>query len=276
MKKYSFLVALLASAIFFTSCEEEAYWNEYEAEGTTYTFDQATATYELDATETQIVVNLTRSDASGELTLPVSVTIDDAYSQCFTAPESATFANGSTTAEYVIAFEGLEIGAKYNIALALAEDANVSVSGTQNCNITLSLKYTWIEFGTAEMTDNFMGSTGTVRIIKADGFPLYRVMEPHKGIVAEANAAPYIELRVNDDYSVWFEKFKADTYEGSQIYGFFPSDLSSSLAGYNVYSCLLSENTIQIAPYYYVPELGGGFGAYATVFVLNDGLTFIE
>lgn len=278
MKKYSFLVALLASVTFFTSCEEEEYWNGYEAEGTAYTFDQPTATYELDATETQIVVNLTRSNTSGELTLPVSATIDDAYSQLFTAPESVTFANGSSTADYVIAFEGLEIGAKYKIALALAEDANISVSGTQSCNITLNLKYTWVEFGTAEITDYFMGNQGTVNIMKTDGFPIYRIMEPYKGLegLDEENIAPYIEFRIQEDYTITFDAFKADVYEGSQIYGFLPSDLSSSLAPQDANSCLLSENTAQITPYYYVPDLGGGFGLYPIILVLNDGLTFLE
>jgi len=282
MKIYkSLFVALAAVAIAFTSCSDEGKWDAYDAEGkVTYTFAQASNNLSYSAAEvpSEVKVQLYRSTTTGSETLPVTFSSNTTG---LTGPASVTFNDGSNVADYVMSVGELEVGAQNKATVTIAEES-VSPSGKAAYTLTLVVNYTWSDWGTGTITENFCGFQENLKIMKADGATAYRIMEPYKNYLMgygysvnewAAYSCPYIEFKIENG-AVTFNTFAVYDYEApSLVYGFWPSDLNASLADYEQYSYVVDNTTVQLAPYYYVPNVGG-WGVYPLTFTLDSGYNF--
>lgn len=280
----SIFIALAAVAITFASCSDEGKWDAYDAEGkVTYTFAQASNNLSYSAAEvpSEIKIQLYRSTTSGSETLPVTFS---ANTTGLTGPASVTFNEGSNVADYVMTVGDLEVGAQNKATVTIAEES-VSPSGNAAYALTMVVNYTWAEWGTGVITENFNGFQDRLNIMKAEGAPAYRIMVPYYNFLSQAYgysenecatfSCPYIEFKIEGS-AVKFNTFLVDTYDGGTtnlIYGYWPSDLDASLVDYEQQSYVVDNTTVQLAPYYYVPGLGG-WGVYPLTFTLDSGYNF--
>lgn len=284
MKLYkSIFIALAAVVIAFTSCSDEGKWDAYDAEGkVTYSFAQATNNLSYSATEvpSEVKVQLYRSTTSGNETLPVKFS---ANTTGMTGAEFVTFQEGSNVADYVMTIGELEVGVENKATVTIA-DESVSPSGKGTYNLTLVVNYTWSDWASGTITEAFYNFQDNLKIMKAEGAPVYRIMAPYKNVLMEDGysendwatfSCPYIEFKIEGS-AVKFNTFKVDTYDGGAtnlIYGFWPSDLDASLADEEQKSCVIDNSTVQLAPYYYVPGMGG-WGVVPMTFTLDAGYQF--
>ena len=280
----SIFIALAAVATTFASCSDEGKWDAYDAEGkVTYTFAQASNNLSFSAADvpSEVKIQLYRSTTSGSETLPVTFS---ANTTGLTGPTSVTFNEGSNVADYVMTVGDLEVGAQNKATVSIAEES-VSPSGNAEFALTMVVNYTWSDWGSGTITENFNEFQDNLKVMKADGAPAYRIMAPYKNFLMQAYgysenewatfSCPYIEFKIEGS-AVKFNTFLVDTYDGSTanlIYGYWPSDLSASLAENEQYSYVVDNTTVQLAPYYYVPGLGG-WGVYPLTFTLDSGYNF--
>lgn len=286
MKLYKsfLLMALAVFAISFASCSDEGKWDAYEADSEVYSFAQAASSLSYSASDvpSEIKINVYRNTTSGSVSLPVTF---ESNAAGLTAPSTINFTDGSNVAEYVFTLGELEVGAQNKATVTIA-DTSVSPSGNVSFSLTLVVNYTWSEWGSGVFEDEFMGCVADVKVMKADGASAYRIIEPYKEFLMTEYgysenewatfSCPYIEFKVQDDGAVKFNTFIIDTYDGSTanlINGFWPSDLDASLAENDAYSVLIDAQTVQMVPYYYVPDVGG-WGLYPVYLTLDQGFSF--
>ena len=129
MKRYtSFFTAIALVAGMMTSCSDDGYWDKASTqdlgmtEGAAYTFNTTTLNYvyyPADETEgMEIPITITRSDASGEFTLPIAATFSD--EEMLSGPTSVTFPAGSNQADYTIKVnKEVEIGQSVSARLLI-------------------------------------------------------------------------------------------------------------------------------------------------------------
>jgi hypothetical protein len=219
-------------------------------------------------------VDLFRSSAEASLngSITLSAVLDDEdktpLSGCTVSDYS--FAVGETATTVTVNVDPLEIGDELNVTLTIA-DGDIAVSGTKTTTVTVSKDYNWQSIGKGTFTDNFaIGKTYNVDVLKAEGFDRYRVMEPYaesminddgnNGNWVASSSAPYVDFwTIADGPEVRFNSFFIGlNYDGSSsqpIYAYHPSSFSLSGA----FNKWVDDKTVQLAPYYYIPALGGGF-----------------
>ena len=109
-----------------------------------------------------------------------------------------------------------------------------------------------------------------VEIQKAEGFDRWRVIAPYdesmknddggNGDWLAGEAAPYIEFWLTDagyvDYNEFFTGLNYQADGNSPIYAYPPTAFDGLDPKFNKF---LDDKTVQLAPYFYVPSLGGGF-----------------
>ena len=275
MKKYKSIItlAILAMIAVFSACSEDGYWDQYQPttpaglDACRYSFAQSTSVNSLDATETQVIVYVNRTETSKETVVPIKATVSD---ESLSAPSSVTFKAGEAKAAYVISFEDLVIGETYTVDLAFADSTYLlAPSANSTCKVTIKLNYTWVSLGMGGFTDNFfIGGPFEVEILQAEGFPIYRVMHPYDegyavGLeVGDFSAkevgkpTDYIEFEVDDEGYVYYDNFAVGyLYDGDMVYAYPPS--AAGLG--NTHNIQIAEGVFQIAPYYYIPALGNGW-----------------
>ena len=287
MKLYKSILfaALAVVASVFTGCSDEGKWDAYKADSETYSFAQSATTLSVSATEvpTEITIKVYRSTASGSATLPIEVS---ANSTALNGPASVTFQDGSNVADYVVTVNDPEIGFQHKLTAAVSEES-VSASGNAKVTVALTVNYTWTEWATGTFTCYFMGcQTEGVKVMKAEGARAYRIMEPYKEFMLSedygytekqwaAYSCPYIEFSVVEGTAITFKTFQADTYDGTDmIFGYLPSDLAAKFADLDALSQLLDGQTVCIAPYWYVPGVGGWGTDYPIYFELDGSFEF--
>ena len=267
------MMALVAMIAVFSACSEDGVWEEYAipadggGDGTTkYSFMQAKASFSLDASATDASVKISRTDASKEFTLPLKVTVSD--STALIAPQSVTFKAGETQTDYTIKFNNLVVGETYKVDLEIDSALYASPGAKFKSSITIKLNYTWISLGKGGFEDNFwIGGPFEVEILQAEGFPIYRVMHPYDEGYAVGLAAgdfeakevgkptEYIEFEVDEDGLVYYDIFPVGyLYEGEDMVYAYPPQAAGLAPDHN---CQISEGVFQMAPYYYIPGLGG-------------------
>lgn len=285
-------VAMIAMIAAFTACSEDGYWDAYTepktatADGGVYSFAQAKSVNSLDATDSCVVLMINRSRAGAAVTLPITAEVSDEKLIC---PDSITFEAGKASAEYVIRFNvgDLVIGESYTATIALP-DSLTSVSGNTSCAVSISLNYNWISLGTGKFIDNFIVGNDElydVEILQAEGFPIYRVVDPYTKGLADALAAgsyepeeigkpaSYFEFSVDKDGLVFYDDFATGwLYKGgadNMVYALHPSAAYDDPEQWQ-HNCEIDEGVFQLAPYYYVYSLGGGFN-----YTQYDGVIYI-
>ena len=158
------MVMAMAAGL-FASCSTEGSWEAYDLTSETqYSFEQKSAAYEITSADSlpQIVVNVFRSNANGNVTIPVEVKLNNDIMTYDTA--AVVFKNGEANAQFIFNVDeaNIQVGAKYTAELAFVVDSvnffehNYSLTGNAKTSISLQMAYTWESIGKAVYTDDFM------------------------------------------------------------------------------------------------------------------------
>lgn len=272
------LVALLGG-IALTSCSDDDDYTagpsvDPDCQGAYFSANN-TYDYELDPeASTSFTLTVERTNTANAATINIEVLANS--ENVFEIPESVSFDAGQSTATITLSFPNAEIGTSYGYELKLEEgsynpyaDQTAYVSGEV-------LRIRWLNF-TAKFNDDWMGLVDSpVTVQRVEGQNRWRVVDPYAEVFTSQGLeydyehyAQYINFTVNTDQSVTFETFVSDVYsDGSQIYGFWPLELDASLTAEAAQSKALDSYNVQLAPYYYIPGLGG-FGVYTCTITLD-------
>lgn len=218
--------------------------------------------------EVEIVRGNTSNDLTGKISVEAligktpleGVTVSD-YS--FKAGENKTTIKVDVTP--------LEIGYVLTVNLKI-DDSQVSIGGNAATTLKVNKAYNWVSLGTGTFTDNFcIGDIAyDVEIQKAEGFDRWRVIAPYdesmknddggNGDWLAGEAAPYIEFWLTDagyvDYNEFFTGLNYQADGNSPIYAYPPTAFYGIDPKFNKF---LDDKTVQLAPYFYVPSLSGGW-----------------
>lgn len=180
MKLYKFpVLAMIAATALFTSCSDEGDWDAYNEPDQVYTFDQAAPNYNFTPVtiEDSIVVTLTRSNVSEEKVLPITAEFS---TEELSGPAEVVFEKGKNQANYIIKVGDLVIGETSTATLAFTD--SVSVSGTNVCEVSIKLDYTWQSAGSCQMYSSWAGNESPVRVpieAAAEAPGMYRFNSPY-------------------------------------------------------------------------------------------------
>ena len=272
------LVALLG-CLTLSSCSDD---DDYTADPSVdpncqgaYFAASNTYDYELDPeSPTSFSLTVERTNTESAATIGIEVLANT--ENIFEIPESVSFEAGQSTATITLSFPNAEIGTSYGYELKL-EDGNYNPYANQTAYVSGEvLRIRWLNF-TATFNDEWMGLTDSpVTVQRVEGQNRWRVVDPYAEVFESQGLeydyehyAQYINFTVNTDQSVTFETFISDVYsDGSQISGFWPLELSESLTAEAAMSQALDSYTVRLAPYYYIPGLGG-FGVKICTITLD-------
>lgn len=206
MKLYKSFVCMawVAVAALFAGCSEDGYWDAAPApDGVKYSFDKSSTDVSFMATEAvnEVRVTITRSSSTGATTLPVTAEFSD--SAVLSGGTEVSFADGSSTADYVITLGDLTVGKGYTVKLSIAGDV-LSEAGIHTTMVTIKKNYSWVAAGSAQFYCGWSGTIGdggligdgvTVAIQHAEGSNgLYRLMSPYYYSQKAAGADAKLEL----------------------------------------------------------------------------------
>lgn len=274
--KYMFIALMGCMAL--ASCGDEdtnSAGPQNEGEAVSFgTITASTAVTYLPEEDLSISFTVYRADGTTAVDVPVNVIENE--NDMFVIPSSIHFAAGETETELLITFPNMGLGETACFEVAIANGYQ-NLYATNMLRRTITRDYTWLTYS-GSFTSEFDGlEDSPVKIQKADGYNIWRVVNPfteyceENGIEYDYNTlAQYINFVVNEDGSVTFSTYLNDLYEDKQIYAYWPLDLSASLAEEAAKAKVLDSYSIQLVPYYYVPDLGGGFGPYPVIISLDQ------
>ena len=162
-------MVMAMAASLFASCSTEGSWEAYDLTSETqYSFEQKSVAYEitLENFMPQIVVNVFRSNAKGNVTIPVNVKLNNNIMTYDTA--AVIFKNGEANAQFILNVDEANFkgGTNYTAELAFVVDSvnffehNSSLTGNAKTSISLQMPYTWQSIGKAIYTDDVVDSPG--------------------------------------------------------------------------------------------------------------------
>lgn len=182
MKLFKFsILSLFAAMVALTSCSEDGYWDGYKDKGTVYSFaqDAINCNYTPATIEDSIIVTITRNTTAGTDTLSIDAKFDS--DALIASTSEIVFNAGDNTAEMVIYINNLGIGQSVSGTLAFNEEL-VSVSGSDICEVNVSLDYTWVSAGSCQALSSWAQNQAPaiIPIEKAEeGEGLYRLNSPY-------------------------------------------------------------------------------------------------
>ncbi|MCM1312269.1 MAG: hypothetical protein NC206_11315 [Bacteroides sp.] len=286
-----FLLIGMALAGTLASCDDDDdYTAGPQATGQGVSFGtvscDADETY-LPTDETVLKIAVYRKDTKAAADIPVIVNLNDSIegSAVFDIPGTVHFNAGEETAELAVRFPDATLGTSYTFEIEIPEEYK-NVYATNLLRRHIMRDYEWISYE-GILTTDFDGIDSDVIIQKANGFPIWRVVDPfadywdaYYGEDTEIDysvVAQYINFTIDEDGSVKFDTFLNDAYdEESFIYAFWPLDLNAGLTEEAAMSRLVDSQTVELYPYYYVPGLGG-WGTYnVTIYLHEDEGSFAE
>lgn len=281
-------IALLLGCVAFVACEEDS---DYEGASvgakdanSGVAFDYETTTLSEDFSEVEdpvkeVTINVLRGNADAEEVVPIEVYSNDSLNgvALFNIPSSVTFAAGATKASFTVTYPEAG-GGDHSFEVRIPE-AYRNTYANNILKYTVTLPYPWVSYN-GTLTDEFYGLEAVPVIVQnVEESNKWRVVKPYAAVFEEgeeydtSSYASYVNFVVNTDGSVTFSTFRSGLYQGSsQIYGFLPSALSSSLAEDDEYSGVVSSTQVVLYPYYYIPGLGGFGDEYAFLITLTDGV----
>jgi hypothetical protein len=268
---------------------------------------------ELDASLETVSIPVVRSNSAEAATVNLTATLPVGIVVAGNATVVETLENGNTVYNTSVSFaageaqvgcvlnvSAMEVGTTYKGTVAIAEGEEVNEHTiNKETAFTLAKAYTWVSLGEGEWFDQLSlvaSSTDlgiqTVEVLKADGFERYRIMSPYANTdqIAAAwgescvggNKSSVIEFWVLDNGtnvawdSWWYPGILYDG-DGTDIKAYLPSALSSSLASQDAKSLFIEEKVVEFRPYWYIDELGAGFGTkYPCYLTLPGGPSMLE
>lgn len=266
------LLLFLSMLGLFTACDTDQKGVEYAGQGVTFSSETLSSVV-VSPNNPTFTIDLFRADTESALSGSVSIlaNLDDGKDTplpgCVVSDYSFAAGEGMTTV--TVNVEPLSIGVELNVELTIADD-NIAVSGTQTASLVVSKDYNWLPLGKGTYTDNFfIGKTYNVDILKAEGFDRYRVMEPYgesminddggNGSWLATSSAPYVDFWTTSNKEVSFNTFFVGlNYQGviSQPIEAYPPSAFSLPGTFNKW---IDDKTVQLAPYFYIKALSGGW-----------------
>lgn len=259
-----------------TSCEQDNFNVIYdEPSGVTFTNSALTAVT-VQPNEPTFEVDILRADGSGTLSGSVDVEAfipatsedeDDIPFEGITVT-GFSFAEGETRTTITVNAEPLEIGVVIRVELSLPEDG-LSLDGVGATTVTVNKDYNWEPIGTGKFIDNWAsGVEYEVEFVKAEGFDRWRALKPYDetldnddgdwGDWIGTSTPPYVEFWTVDNDLVRFASYYLGVnYEADMdqpIYAHHPSRFVGQPLEFNKW---LDDKTVQLAPFYYIEDLGG-------------------
>lgn len=278
LNKISLLVSFLTVAL-FSACSTDQEGPIYSEEGQGVTFiSSALTSVVVSPNEPTFTVDIFRSNNSTEYSGNVLLTAmlgDEELSGCTVSGFS--FAAGESQTKVTVDISPLEIGDELDITLTLdVPETDIAKSDFPTASLVASKDYNWIELGTGTFNDNyFFGEVNEVKVYQAEGFDRWRVETPYTAYFANGlpewlagqfNAALTL-LPANVDFwlqdgVVYYNSFGIGlNYPGyGDIYAYHPANFQGTT---NAHNKRVDEKTFYLAPYYYIPDFGGGFDATA-------------
>lgn len=272
ISKLSILMALLSIALGFASCDSEQEGSLYSESANGATFVSASlADITVSPADPTFTVDLIRANSGSELSGTVTLTAkigDVPLEGC--SVSGYTFAAGENMTKITVNVSPLEIGKELDVTLTLDGD-NTPISGSNKVSVIVNKDYNWVSLGTGSFVDilAFTEKPYNVEIQKAEGFDRYRVIDPYVegsknddggwGNAVAPTSCDYIEFWLKDGIIYYNKFFIGINYEGSAsnaIYAYHPSSFEGQPI---VNNKQLDDKTFQLAPYYYIEALKGGF-----------------
>lgn len=111
LRKYIYVAAALAAGFVAAACDDDGYWTAAETAATgsgaafkAYTFNATSSSYTYGPEDemTDIDVTVTRSNTSGQVTIPITANFSDSALIIGPNPSCVTFADGENQAIYTI------------------------------------------------------------------------------------------------------------------------------------------------------------------------------
>lgn len=272
MKKTKYLLGLAIAVIaMLTSCDKDNEGAIYNSDNgavsfTSSTLNAVTVPSNDPTFEVEIVRGNAATDISGTINVDAKIgnkTIDGITVSGY------SFKAGETKTTVKVDVTPLEVGQILNLTLTIADENHVSVGGNISATMKVNKAYNWVSLGTGKFVDNWSsGVEYPVEILKAEGFDRWRVIEPYVeslknddgewGDWIASESAPYIELWLSDGVIEYDEFFLGLNYQAdskSPIYAYHPAAFGINPS----FNKFIDDKTIQLAPYYYVPSLEGGW-----------------
>lgn len=276
MKKiFKVLSSLAVAVVLVSACNVENVKAIYTPVGQNeVSFSQSVfVDKEISGTATSVDIQIARSNASAELSVPLTTTLPAEIG----VPTSVTFASGEYTAIVTLDVSAMVVGTVYKGKIEVGDTTlfNKSVS-VPEVSLTLSKVYTWVSLGKGQWYDLLVlsqeNSLGIreVEILKADGFDRWRIIEPYTVEAIEAAdwtarkdyLPKYIEIYEYDkdgqkllgwdDY--WMTGIEYDKDIPTKAY--FPDGRLND-SGKLPLNKRLSDDIFQLVPSYYMDGLGG-------------------
>jgi hypothetical protein len=274
INKISVLLSLL-TVLLFSACstdQEGPLYAERTGQGVTF-ISKSLDGVVVSPAEPTFTIDLLRSNTasaySGEVT--ISALLDKQPLEGCTVT-GFSFAAGENRTTVTVDITPLKISQQLSVTLTLSiPKEDVAISGTATASLAASKDYEWVELGKGTFTDNyFFGSTNAVTIMKAEGFDRYRVVKPYdnyytNGLPADlAGQFSLATAKVTNldfwiqDGGVLYNAFAIglNYTGGGDVLAYHPSSFQGMTTAFNK---VIDEKTIQLAPYYYIKELEGGF-----------------
>lgn len=302
------MLAVVASMA-LTACNDDGYYDVYEAPATYYAFPKPLENLNITAAETvpaSYDVIVTRSTSGAAETIPVTATFS---SDLLSGGSEVVFEAGKTEAIYTITFNGTpEIGVTYTANLKLdrvpthfdpnspyskddAEDEygqgivnQLPPAANLSYTFNFQMAYTWSNVGSATVTSmDWSGAVAdNVPIIKANEYAgpgfLYRLVEPYAYLEYGKDAAnSYVEFYLNDDGSAWKlpliqpAGFTYSSYNMAWVYSGANSSFTNDGSTYTI-NMLEGACTGPVS----LDNYAGAFGVETLVFDWIDGYPFVK
>lgn len=290
LNKYFLLIGMAVAGLLSSCGDDDDFQPGPQTVGQGVSFGTASsvisATF-MSSDEPTLTIPVYRKDSIDAADIDVIVNLNDSVGNeaVFEIPASVHFNAGEAMAELTVKFPDAGFGVVYSFEIEIPEkDKNLYAINLLRCKVLR--EYDWISYEGTISTE-FDGINSSVTVEKADGFPIWRVVDPfadywagsYGGDIDYSIVAEYINFTVNEDGSVKFETYVNDAYdaEGNLIYAFWPLDFNAGWTAEAAKSKVVDEQTIELYPYYYVPTLKGEFGTFAVTITLDeDGAAFIE
>ena len=254
------IFALSAAAVLAVSCNVDNIGNKFslnDAGTAAASFVQnVVSNVEIPASTNTFDIPVGRSDASGAATF--NVESDLPQGMC---PSTITFAAGESLANLTLNLADMPVGSPVKGSIVLSGDTHYA---NDKLNVTLAKAYSWTSIGTGEFLEYFWeGFVGEVEILKADGFDVYRVLDPYaEAELADTKGPEFIQFEVVDKakgivhFDTWTSPYD---YDGNKHYvkAYRPSEASSSYAAYDDASLIEDNFYVALIPYMYIDGVGG-------------------
>ena len=255
------ILGMAAAAVLAVSCNVEAVTATFDpatVDGNGVSFLQSIASdLEIPAATSEYNLVVSRSKATDvqivnlTSTLPASIV----------CPSAVSFAAGEYETILKLDISKMEVGStmKGTISIEGLTDSEKNFCQS-SISCTFAKAYTWVSIGKGQFLDVFWeGELFDAEVMKAEGFDLYRFMNPYKESVGTGPKPDYVAVTVNPDGTAKFDTFNTPyMYDDSHcVTAYFPSEASSSAASYDASNVFLDKYYFAFMPYWYVNGVGG-------------------